>query len=604
MLKRLNHSKLIYLAFLSSIIIGCGTTPPAQQTETKAISMVAATSDASAYMKLASETDSAWDKTKYLLLASEAYLNDNQLDAASELLQAMGSLTSQTELKAKKKYLQARLFEQSGFPQKALEHLSFPQNWILPKWQMAQYHLYRSELLKQNKQPLEQVKELVRHTQYVDAKDAHVVNDQIWSILQNQEEDTLSQHMRFAKDATYAGWLQLAFIAKHYAVDPNELVSYLGQWQQQNANHPGAMKLPTNLEMALNAKPYRPSQIAVLLPLTGKRAGIADAVKQGILSSYMTKGEHQRAIQFYDTNTGAAQAYNQAVRNGANFIIGPLLQSNVEALQQTTTTEIVPQLFLNQAQNAAPDLNRFYFSLSPAQEAADTAQRLAKDGIEMPLVLASNDAAGRRMAQSFNQAWQALTSEPAEVHHYDGDKMKQTVQQALGVTDSLERIKRIKSLLGIKLEADFRSRRDIDAIYMISPKKDLLLLKPFIDVNFSVFADAVPLYTSSRSRLDNSSTQTMQELNNLTISDIPWLLEDSAETKLVKSIWPKWSNTQKRLFIMGFDALDLVDKLAQMRAFPGYQYQGRGGVLSVTADGTIERQLSWAKYRRGKLRKL
>ena len=83
----------------------------------------------------------------------------------------------------------------------------------------------------------------------------------------------------------------------------------------------------------------------------------------------------------------------------------------------------------------------------------------------------------------------------------------------------------MKELIGNNtLEADFRSRRDIDAIYMISAAKDLVLLKPFLDVNFSVFADPVALYTTSRSRLSGNSTQSAQELNNLMISDIPWLM--------------------------------------------------------------------------------
>jgi outer membrane PBP1 activator LpoA protein len=73
---------------------------------------------------------------------------------------------------------------------------------------------------------------------------------------------------------------------------------------------------------------------------------------------------------------------------------------------------------------------------------------------------------------------------------------------------------------------------------------------------------------------------------------------------VVNKLWPTWGNAQKRLYVMGYDALQLVNRLAQMHAFPGYQYNGRSGQLTVSPDGVIDRQLSWAKYQRGVLRPL
>jgi outer membrane PBP1 activator LpoA protein len=209
------------------------------------------------------------------------------------------------------------------------------------------------------------------------------------------------------------------------------------------------------------------------------------------------------------------------------------------------------------------------------------------------------------MAESFIQAWKKKSDTPIEVYYYDGgDKMKTTVQDALGVRDSQARIARIKELLGNSVQADFRSRQDIDAIYMISTPQELTLLKAFIDVNFSVFTQPVPLYTSSRSRIDNESSQTSQDLNNLTMSDAPWLMQNGEENLMVNTLWSGWNNGQKRLFIMGYDAMDLISKLAQMRSFPGFQFNGRSGVLSVNPDGVLNRQLSWGRYQRGSFRQL
>lgn len=624
MLKRLNTTKFISIAILSAVLFGCGTTSAPVKTEKTEVSLSSVTKTSAQYLALAGQEKNKQNRDKYVLLAAHAFINEGNANAADKALKSIAQDISQKpELLAEHIYLSARVLEMTSTYDHALKILNYPSNWTLPNWQWVSYYQFKAHLYQLVNQPIDQVRQLSLLSKYLPASQAQEVNDTIWRSLQPINEQTLLSFKDDTRNPIFAGWVQLAYIAKHYAVDPNDLVRHLGSWQQLNPNHPAAAKLPTDLEKALNTQPYQPKNIAVLLPLTGPRATIADTVKQGIIANYMATGDDSISLNFFDTATGAQEAYQQAVAADAEFIIGPLLQSEVEQLQNSTATaeavssispsapitpiasKTIPQLYLNHIDNFSIDPDKFFFALSPTDEAIDAAQRLYNDGIEQPLLLVSNDSVGRRMADSFNQAWQTLTNEPAEIHYYDGgDKMKVTVQKALGVIDSKERIARIKAILTPKIEADFRSRRDIDAIYMISASKDLALLKPFIDVNFSVFAEPVPLYTTSRSRVENNDRETANELNNLTISDIPWLITPNTETRMVNDLWPNWSNGRKRLFIMGYDALDLVGKLAQMRALPGYQFSGRSGLLSVQPDGTINRQLSWGRYQRGNLRPL
>ncbi|WP_198781962.1 penicillin-binding protein activator [Shewanella putrefaciens] len=626
MLKSLNTTKFISVAILSAVLAGCGTQAPTTSTST---APTAATSLASAplapnvYLAQASNSKDPQQRDINLLLAAHAYINANDYAAAQKLLKSMlPSLTQSPILLAEHKYLTARVLEHTSTYLDALNTLNYPSTWVLPSWQMATYHQFKAHLYQLNKQPIEQVRELSLLTGYLPPAEANEVNNQIWQVLQPMHEQTLQTFTQDAKNPVFAGWLQLAYIAKHYAVDPSQLVRYLGEWQKQNPYHPAAAKLPADLDRALNAKPFTPKNIAVLLPLTGSRANAANAIRQGILASYLAKPNEQVSVNFYDTANDAVSAYQQAVNAGAEFIIGPLLPNEIDQLLALNTTAStvttaatgatgaaptapIPQLFLNQTDKFVPDINKFYFALSPAQEAADAATRMYQDGVTMPLLLASNDAIGKRMAESFIQAWKKKSDTPIEVYYYDGgDKMRTTVQDALGVRDSQERIARIKELLGNSVQADFRSRQDIDAIYMISTPQELTLLKAFIDVNFSVFTQPVPLYTSSRSRIDNESSQTAQDLNNLTMSDAPWLMQNSEENLMVNTLWSGWNNGQKRLFIMGYDAMDLISKLAQMRSFPGFQFNGRSGVLSVNPDGVLNRQLSWGRYQRGSFRQL
>lgn len=610
MLKRLNTTKFIFIAVLSTVLFGCATsTPPVKETQSQ-VSLSSAPLNASQYLADAAKASSAEQRDRLMLQAAHAFINQGDTtNAAQTLASIKASLVQKPELLAQHKYLTARVLELTSTYDDALAQLNYPSQWRLAEWQMANYYQLKARLYQLIKQPIEQARQLSLLSLYLPKPDSYRVNDEIWRILQPLHEQTLLSFSQDTSTPVFTGWLQLAYIAKHYAIDPQVLVQQLSAWQHDNPRHPAAMKLPTDLEQAVNVKPYRPKNIAVLLPLSGSRAAIANPIKQGIVSSYLANPDDSVSVNFFDSAQGADIAYQQAVNAGAEFIIGPLLQSEVatiiEAQNAAPQNTPLPQLFLNKADNITPNAEQFFFALSPTDEAIDAAQKLFKDGIEKPLLLASNDNIGRRMADAFNEKWQALTEETAEVHFYNsGDEMKVTVQKSLGVIDSKERIARIKALLGNQIEADFRSRRDIDAIYMISSSQDLPLLKPFIDVNFSVFAQPVPLYTTSRSRIENNSRAAAQELNNLTISDIPWLLKANAETAEVAKLWPNWSNSQKRLYIMGYDALQLVSKLAQMRALPGYQYSGGSGLLSAAPDGTINRQLSWGRYQRGNLRPL
>ncbi|QFU24763.1 penicillin-binding protein activator [Shewanella eurypsychrophilus] len=617
MLKRLNTTKFISIAILSTLLFGCGSTPSQVKPKVTQVSLVSAPLQPTDYLAKASTASSQEKQNRYVLLAAHAFINEGDAHSAVKTLTSIKtSLVQKPELLAEHKYLTARALELTSTYDQALNELNYPSQWQLADWQMVAYYQFKARLYQFTKQPIEQVRQLSLLSTHLPAEQASEVNDSIWRILQPLHEQTLLTFSKDPSNSVFAGWLQLAYIAKHYAITPNKLVQHLGDWQQVNPTHPASIKLPTDLEKALTTKPYKPNNIAVLLPLTGPRANIASTVKHGIMSSYLTNPDDNVSINFFDTAKGASLAYQKAMAAGAEFIIGPLLQSEIEELQSATPTnkptvdndpslisQPVPQLFLNHVDDFSPSNDSFYFALSPAHEASDAAEKMFDDGITTPLVLASNNAVGHRMADSFSKAWAELTQAPAEIHFYDpGDKMKVTVQKSLGVIDSKERIARIKALIGNTVKADFRSRRDIDAIYMISGNRDLPLLKPFIDVNFSVFAEPVPLYTTSRARVEDNSREVSQELNNLIISDIPWLIASNDETQLVEKLWPTWSYGRKRLYIMGYDALELVGKLAQMRALPGYQFSGRSGMLSVSPDGTVNRKLSWGRYQRGSLR--
>ena len=82
----------------------------------------------------------------------------------------------------------------------------------------------------------------------------------------------------------------------------------------------------------------RAKQIAVLLPLSGRTGESAAAIRDGIMAAYYQDELESPELRFYDTGGNAQliwSVYQQAVADGAEFVIGPLLKDSIQQLEQS-----------------------------------------------------------------------------------------------------------------------------------------------------------------------------------------------------------------------------------------------------------------------------
>ena len=149
-----------------------------------------------------------------------------------------------------------------------------------------------------------------------------------------------------------------------------------------------------------------PRQVALLLPLSGRNATAGRAVQNGFFGAYYGASlglEDAQEVRVYDVvqSGGAPAAYNQALADGAQFIVGPLVRQQVNELAVQPTLP-VPVLALNYAQDERrmpPGM--FQFALAPEDEAAAAARRAVLDGRRRALALVPNNDWGRRLLASF-----------------------------------------------------------------------------------------------------------------------------------------------------------------------------------------------------------
>lgn len=453
------------------------------------------------------------------------------------------------------------------------------------------------------------------------------------------------------------GWYALASLYQQYQLRTNQLIRALDVWEQTYPTHPALDFMPTQLRNIPEAAPYLPEKVAVLLPLSGRFSQSAQALQYGISYAFYNKIalkqqlkiEHDKRIaaegvladtnedatqnettilveeiesatpslHFFDTNKFTMQQISEQLHaQNIDFVIGPLLKPNLE--QFLPLAEDIPVLALNSFatdKEADPSLIHYAFPLSPESEAQQAADMMFQNHHKKPLVLAPNSKFGKRVSAAFEARWKqlnntqhndsemAIESYPAETHYFNNkQQIPRFIDQAMQTNASKQRIRQMKAIMGNTLKTEVRSRRDIDAIYIISKRDELILLQPFIAVSISPFAKDIPLYASSRSHENDLTNSQNKDLSNLTFSDIAFLLDDKGQiNQQVQAIWPKQSLATLRLFSLGYDSYNLIEQLKQLQMINGYHYQGLVGELTLDKNNTLNSKLDWAQYQHGSL---
>ena len=430
------------------------------------------------------------------------------------------------------------------------------------------------------------------------------LHDALWQQLSAISHAELT-NLKVGAGQRTLGWLALLDIVRSYLGAPEQLNSALAEWQQRYVDLPKQAQFPLSLQQQLALTPYQPQRIAVLLPLAGQFQQHAKAIQYGLLAAATNEQNSQRQLIFIDSQQSLPELQQQLAAQQIDFVIGPLLRDQVEAVNQLADWRY-PTLFLNSRDSrwqTQPD--RFYFALNMEDEAAQMAQLFAQKNYKRPVVISARNSISQRMQQHFVQQWQALGHPIPESHQFEAkQELEALITKLLETDSSRERIRLISGLISGKVESEAHSRQDIDAIYLLADPIQTRMFKPFVDVSLSQNAPRLPIYASSRSYSVSGDANDLRDLNGLTFTETPWLLNEQHIQQVraqYVQLFPDQDETLQRLFAMGYDAYQLIGSLKQQQQLPSLSYPGFTGRLSVNQDGTIHRQLSWASYRNNRL---
>ncbi len=428
----------------------------------------------------------------------------------------------------------------------------------------------------------------------------------------------------------HTGWIDLALVIRQNIVQGFGVDRAIAAWKLRHPAHPVSRDAALDLWLLYRQQFSAPSKVAVLLPTEGRLRAAGSAIRDGLISAYLTRPGGTELV-FYPTDddpSSSVAAYFQAVDEGAKLVIGPLPADSVEAVLDLAGLG-TPLLALNRLpeQTVLPaDLagQVYGLSLSQEEEAAATGRLLAGRGLNRALLLAPDTDWGSRMSRAFSEAYlgetqaqvQANPSDPrlsttsrpsqhtrivAAVSYSETEKDYGPVLEGLLLIDeSKARKASVERTLQHPLTFEPTRRDDIDVIYMAATASQARLLRP--QLRFHEAGD-IPVFATGRIYNGIPDRTRNRDLNGVQLPISPWLLAHTRSDEL-PALDSIRGGAFAALYALGRDSWDILPWLVLMQRDPDFRFPGGTGDLFIGADGSdnirLMREPAWAKFRGGR----
>lgn len=324
---------------------------------------------------------------------------------------------------------------------------------------------------------------------------------------------------------------------------------------------------------------YRPpTQLAVLLPLSGTAASAGAAVRDGILAGYYAESRRRPVLKFYDSAGRADDTRRlaaQAIADGAQLILGPLTREAVDGLFAQDGVD-VGVIALNRAQALPP--GSASFALTPDEEGLVAADRCLQRGLRRIWVIGQSDDNSQRALAAFRDELRARGGEIA------GETQVAAAADSFG------------SQLTAQLAA---SHVAPDAVFLALRAAPARLVAA--QLQDSTLA-ALPRLATSLILAGGGNARLDAELDGIEYPELPWLLgrrSDLPDADALAAQLPSARGSAQRLFAFGLDAWKLAAYYDRLTRDPGFTLQGATGQLRLDSLGVVQREPGWAVFRAG-----
>ncbi len=398
-------------------------------------------------------------------------------------------------------------------------------------------------------------------------------NQQIWQALNRISLNQLNTERRKQPDSHLRGWFDLAYLKKA-SFSEDTLRNNLQNWHKNYPRHQASAFSRRLLENATVANhPSAPvagssgKSIAVLLPFSGRFATVSKNLFQGIVDAHRQRSPDTPLLKFDTSQLDATVVYNQAVQQGAGFILGPFSKENIASMARNGYLP-KPALSLNYlpANTRHPD-NLFQIGLLPEDEAIQVAQFAANKGQKKARLMIPDSPWGKRLEQAFSSAY----------------------RERGGVILSAVRYPNRATNYSLNVSELLRDSGETDMILLIASPTQARLIYPAISQTLqrSDREKKPVVYATSHIYSGRPSPSLDNNLNGIIYTEVPSILSSTQDT----------THQYPRLYALGQDAFVISQKLSELQQ--GEALEGKTGTIRASRDGTLHRTLQWATFRDG-----
>ena len=531
------------------------------------------------------------ERDYYRLRAAEAYRDSGNLDAAAQALAGVRARRLNPEENTRYALLDAEIALAHKDPAHALERLTYPDS-NLPQPLRQRTLEMRARALDANGDLLGSARTRATLDRLLGGADRGQNETQLVGTLQKLGPDALKQQAaELPPSDPLRPWLNQALHLTGQALPqvvlrPNQAVGTLIPGQNNAVTREG----------------YRATRrIAVLLPTGGSLKAVAQPIRDGFLAGYFNDQNPQRPeIRSYDsgdTPQQAVAAYQQAVADGADHVVGPLRRDAVSAVFALGHLP-VPVLTLNQPEHGeVPPPGSAAFGLSPDTEAAQAAEHMLERGIRSAVIITATDDWAERAALAFRAQLENHHGEvlgdarikEGEINYASAIRQATAGVHASGVAPPLP---------GAAASAVAAVPPSVAIFISMRPQQARLLLP---QIRIAGFTD-LPVFATSHIYSGNTDPGQDRDLDGVEFCDAPWLFD------IVPGL-PRYSEIARvldsvrgagsRLFALGLDAYSLLPYMDWLAQHHDAYLPGATGMLSEDELDRIQRLLVWARFDSG-----
>lgn len=427
------------------------------------------------------------------------------------------------------------------------------------------------------------------------------VHNKIWRQLSAQPYNFLQQCFG-GSESVLGLWCNLAADIRLFQNNYPGQLNQFDRWKITNFSHPAARIPPSWFDQ--NRKNMAPSsQVALLLPLQDDYRIPSQTFLDGFMAAYYQLFEQSNMeppnLRLHDTsNQTMQQAYENAIAEGADMVIGGLRESEAESLMQLQLMP-VPTISLNRLDRTETQqpANLVQFGNSPEDEMSQIADLAWRKGYRNALVIAPDNNWGVQATSSFDSYWKqkggrllGQVSYPTTVKDFT-----QFLKPSLQIDQSEERGVQLKRFVNSRLIYTPRRRQDIDFVVALGYPLNARQIKPALEF---LYAADLPVYSISKIYNGIEQAGLDRDLSGIQFTAMPWTLPGQLPNELLFD--ESMHTAYKQLYALGYDAflvhrnLDNLSSVAQPPVF------GSMGVLSLS-QGVITRTGQWGQFKQGKV---